>query len=209
MKTGKKRTRKIYWELCFILILLLQSIPTAAQGNNGTIAFDNQYIGPTMTPTTGPVTENFKIRQNVTGSESGTTQKFTFVLEGLNGAPMPKQSSGQKAESVIIGSGTADFGEVTFTTADVGKVYSYTVKEVPGRDTGIIYDRKTHRIQVAITLEDYKLVPTIIVDGSIGNHEMVFTNKTSGESEPEPGMLTIYEIFGEKEMPNTGFPTEK
>lgn len=205
LKPGKKLKPIYYWAICFILFLFFQYIPSAAQGTDRLVPFDNRYIGPTVTP--APVTESFRIRKEVTGTESGTKEPFTFILEGDYGAPMPKLSSGKVAESVIIGSGTADFGEITFTVADVGKVYTYTVREVTGKETAILYDRRVHRIQVAVTVENNQVTPRIIVDGNTGNQEMVFINKTRGESEPGPGPLTIIEIFGEKSMPSTGFPT--
>ncbi len=92
--------------------------------------------------------------------------EFEFTLTGLNGAPMPAQSTvSNDADGKIL------FGDIFF---DKVGVYHYTVEEVRQADgtNGITYDKAKYNITVTVT------------DNGDGTTKAVAVSKKEGADEP-------------------------
>ena len=83
---------------------------------------------------------------------------FTFVLTGLDGAPMPLDSvDGKKGIAVDAGNvgengvATSNFGDIAYTQDDAGKTYTYTIEETAGSVQGVFYSKATYKVTVTIS----------------------------------------------------------
>ncbi len=83
---------------------------------------------------------------------------FTFVLTGLDGAPMPLDSVDGKKEITVDagnvgenGVATNNFGDIAYTQDDAGKTYTYTIEETAGSVQGVFYSKATYKVTVTIT----------------------------------------------------------
>lgn len=107
--------------------------------------------------------------------------KFAFTLTGADGAPMPSGSDGQ-AKTVRNATGNVDFGEVTYTMADAGKTYEYTIAEAATDDSpkGVSVDGGTRVVRVSVTDKGDGTISATATDGdgnSLGTgSKFSFTN---------------------------------
>ena len=83
---------------------------------------------------------------------------FTFVLTGLDGAPMPLDSVDGKKEITVDagnvgenGVATSNFGDIAYTQDDAGKTYTYTIEETAGSVQGVFYSKATYKVTVTIS----------------------------------------------------------
>ena len=107
---------------------------------------------------------NFKALKRYVDT-SGATRlangQFHFTLEraatdDLNQpvatqAPMP---SAEGCNATNTAGGTITFGNITYGTADIGKTYWYTIKEVPGSEPHMVYSNAEYLAKVDVTLEN-------------------------------------------------------
>ena len=106
---------------------------------------------------------NFKALKRYVDT-SGATRladgQFHFTLEpaatdNLNQpvatqAPMP---SAEGCNTTNTAGGEITFGNITYGTADIGKTYWYTIKEVPGNVLNMVYSNAEYLAKVDVTLE--------------------------------------------------------
>ena len=106
--------------------------------------FDNTYIAPITVPIT--------VEKTVTNTGTATigAQDYEFVLK--NTAPgaesEPAKTLTINTDATVVA--TAAF-DLTFTKADIGKVYTYALSETKGSVTDMDYDEKVYAVSVAIT----------------------------------------------------------
>ena len=107
---------------------------------------------------------NFKALKRYVDT-SGATRlangQFHFTLEraatdNLNQtvttqAPMP---SAEGCTTTNTAGGEITFGNITYGTANIGKTYWYTIKEVPGNDLHMAYSNAEYLAKVDVTLEN-------------------------------------------------------
>ena len=107
---------------------------------------------------------NFKALKHYV-DHSGATRlangQFHFTLEraatdNLNQtvttqAPMP---SAEGCNTTNTAGGEITFGNITYGTANIGKTYWYTIKEVPGSDPHMVYSNAEYLAKVDVTLEN-------------------------------------------------------
>ena len=107
---------------------------------------------------------NFKALKRYVDT-SGATRlangQFHFTLEraatdNLNQtvttqAPMP---SAEGCNTTNTAGGEITFGNITYGTANIGKTYWYTIKEVPGNDLHMAYSNAEYLAKVDVTLEN-------------------------------------------------------
>ena len=104
---------------------------------------------------------NLAIEKTFTGRVDDEWTKddiFTFVLTGLDGAPMPLDSvDGEKEITVDAsnvgenGVATSNFGDIAYTQDDDGKTYTYTIEEIAGSVQGVFYSKATYKVTVTIS----------------------------------------------------------
>ena len=107
---------------------------------------------------------NFKALKRYVDT-SGATRladgQFHFTLEpaatdNLNQtvttqAPMP---SDEGCNPTNTAGGEITFGNITYGTADIGKTYWYTIKEVPGSEPNMVYSNAEYLAKVDVTLKN-------------------------------------------------------
>ena len=107
---------------------------------------------------------NFKALKRYVDT-SGATQladgQFHFTLERAAAdnrnqpvttqAPMP---SAEGCTTTNTAGGEITFGNITYGTADIGKTYWYTIKEVPGNEPNMVYSNAEYLAKVDVTLEN-------------------------------------------------------
>ena len=66
-------------------------------------------------------------------------------------APMP---SAEGCKPTNTAGGEITFGNITYGTANIGKTYWYTIKEVPGNEPNMVYSNAEYLAKVDVTLEN-------------------------------------------------------
>ena len=130
----------------------------------------------------------------VTGDEPSEDSEFTFTLtaepdkstlpDGMasDEMPMPEAADGEQSMSITItGSGTSEFGDLTFTQPGT---YVYQIAEVNGGVEGYTYDESVYEVTYVVTevtddngVTTLESTRTITKDGEeIDAAEFTFTN---------------------------------
>ena len=135
------------------------------------------------------ITEDPPVAKKITGDTPPSSSTFTFVLTAANAdSPMPEGSTGMTKEIKITGSGSSEFGEITFTEPGV---YTYTISEKNTGIKGYTYDTTVYTIQYTVTEQDGKLVSQRRITNKSGTEvdSPVFTNKYEATPElPQTGL---------------------
>lgn len=152
-------------------------VQTEIFGNN--FEFINSYDASTTFKLDGS--------KQITGRNFKNGDAFTFNIVGNNGAPSPKNSSGQEVSRVTINpeSGTTagiDFGTITFTQADMKgaiaeknddgstkqytKEFTYTLIETGTDGNGMKYDTAPRTVTVVVTDDNHGKMNAEVKAGS-------------------------------------------
>ena len=135
--------------------------------------------------------------QKVVQGSPSTPATFTFQMKAVTeGAPMPEGSADGVKTVQITGSGSYEFGVMTYTEAGE---WVYEISELNGGVENYTYDTTKYTLTVKVEeVKDgsqVKLVKTETVTG--GNGTIVFTNvykapvPKTGDATPQTGMLTL------------------
>ncbi len=112
-------------------------------------------------------TARFGLTKVLEGRDWRKGDKFTFLLEGVNGAPVPLGDNGAPSTSVVVGpndvvDGAAkiDFGSIVYTQPGQ---YDYRVTEERGSAAGMSYSKNvaTFRVTVRDNTETGELKATV------------------------------------------------
>lgn len=114
-----------------------------------------------------------EVENSLTGDRPSTAESFTFVLEPVDGAPMPEQDM-----ITITGEGRASFPAVTYTEPED---YHYTLREVKGSTQGYIYDETVYNITVQVIMDDEGGLAAVVYISEEGSdlkaEKALFSNK--------------------------------
>ena len=112
-------------------------------------AFTNVYNGPEPDPVFVPVT----ITKTVVGGALAniTPDQFEFIIEEVGG-----ESKKVKTNSAGVYS-----DEIKFDKDDIGKTFTYRVKEVNGGKKGVVYDTAVHEFKVSVSLSGEEIVASV------------------------------------------------
>lgn len=127
------------------------------------------------------------VEKRIAGDEPQASASFTFVLEALDGAPLPEGAKDGKIEATVEGAGSAEFGICRFGTAGV---YTYRCYEKAGDAAGYAYDRTVYTMRVAVreTVDGFVAERTIESQDGRKAGDLVFTNTYSKTAAPSvPG----------------------
>lgn len=147
--------------------------------NNRRVLFENTYRAEDATVATA----DFGLTKVLEGRDWQNGDSFTFLLEGVNGAPVPVGDDGAPSTRVAVSSddvtdGVAkiDFGSIVYTQAGQ---YEYKVTEERGNAGGMSYSNNvaTFRVTVRDNTETGKLEAT--VSRISGDREFVNTYDSS------------------------------
>ncbi len=160
--------------------------------------FTNVYesVEPTPAKLDPPVQKKVNVKHGTAPADS----VFTFaMIPGNADDPMPDNNEARRdaATGALYmdqqGPGSYEFGWMTFTQKNVGKTYVYTVKEVPGNESGYAYDLEIYTLKVKVTEKDGAVVLTVTYVNSDGEavDKPVFTNVYDDRSDtPQKGPST-------------------
>ncbi len=165
-------------------------------------AFTNVYNGPEPDPVFVPVT----ITKTVVGGALAniTPDQFEFIIEEVGG-----ESKKVKTNSAGVYS-----DEIKFDKDDIGKTFTYRVKEVNGGKKGVVYDTAVHEFKVSVSLSGEEIVAGVSKEMFNSNGiDCSFTNVYKPEVTPptEGGILVPVIIEktvvsgGDKEIGPSGF----
>lgn len=101
-------------------------------------------------------------------------ERFTFVLKGKNGAPMPEEAGGSRYTVSRKGKGSVSFGSITFEKSGT---YVYTIYEVEGDDLNWTYDDTEYMLTITVKKDgDTLTAETSIKKDGTRAKKIVFTN---------------------------------
>ena len=150
-----------------------------ASDDNHRVLFKNTYCADEATVATA----DFGLTKVLEGRDWQDGESFTFLLEGINGAPVPIGDDGAPSTKVAVSSDNAtdgvakiDFGSIVYTQAGQ---YEYKVTEEPGNAGGMTYSDNvaTLRVTVRDNTETGKLEAS--VERVFGDREFVNTYDSS------------------------------
>ena len=158
-----KHTRRVMIALALVLSLaagVFAGVQTtlaylSAQAN----VLTNTFVpGVVPDPTDTSVTVQVNKRILASGSETMSPEGFIFELVN--------EQTGDKFQLVSDASGVASI-TLPFTQEDVGKCYTYTLKEVNDGRTHVVYDTSIHTLVIAVVLNQSTdtVVATATMDG--------------------------------------------
>lgn len=107
-----------------------------------------------------------------------TEGEFQFLLEG----------EGQNQTKANDAQGNVRFDEITYTRADAGKTFHYTIREViPGENErkGVTYDETIHKVAVTVTLdpENGDIITSTVYDENAQSITFLNTYGAAGQLE--------------------------
>lgn len=132
--------------------------------------------------------ENADMREfsfTVKPADQASADKLGIKLDGETLTTTPGATVGDDNAShatVSIGAGT----DVTFTQADAGKTYTYTVQENAGSDAGVNYDGTVYTVTIT-TVDDGQggiQVTTTVTDAAGNTQSYVYDNDDTTENQP-------------------------
>ncbi len=148
-----------------------------------TFAITNKYVIPLTT-------DDPPVAKKITGDTPSSPSPFIFVLSAADvSCPMPAGSTGTMKEITIIGSGTSEFGQITFTKPGT---YVYAISERSTGVEGYTYDTTVYTVRYTVTEENGVLSSQRRITEVNGKEadSPVFTNKYTkpGTKLPQTGM---------------------
>lgn len=118
--------------------------------DNRRVLFENTYRAKDATVATA----DFGLTKVLEGRDWQDGDSFTFLLEGINGAPVPMGDDGKPSTRVAVGFDDAtdgmakiDFGSIVYTQAGQ---YEYKVTEEGGRAGGMTYSNNVAILHVTV-----------------------------------------------------------
>ena len=147
-------------------------------------------------------TMGFGVRKNLKGRDWKTDDSFQFELSAPQGAPMPSGATNEngrtkKTVDITYSNRTPSFGVINYKEGDIGKTYTYELKELVGSVSGISYSEVVYTIQVSVESNNgqgIKLIRKYSTDGGESWTEGLPENETfsfTNEWKDEKGSLTI------------------
>ena len=150
----------------------------------------------------------------LSGREFVEGDKWTFQLSGSVGAPMPKDQEGNNVTEVTIDASknvAFAFPAIKYTQDDIGKTYTYTVKE-SGTVPNVTNDKAAKTVTVSVEYDERE--KALVVTNSINENPLVFTNTYEAEittdleatkelqgREVKEGDIWTFEVTAEKGTP--------
>ena len=150
--------------------------------------FIPSYNGYNITNTyIAPVEADPPIVTKIVQGENVPETKFSFIMKGLDGAPMPDGSIGDEKTVFITGEGEVEFGYISFTMPGT---YRYSIQEKNGGTAGWTYDSAEYTLTFTVTAANGKLVvsDTAIERSGKTAEKVQFTNSYT---EPVADTVTI------------------
>lgn len=121
-----------------------------------------------------PINVKLPAITKVVEGKNAPKERFTFVLKGKSGAPMPEDASGSRYTVSRTGKGTISFGNITFEKSGT---YVYTIYEVEGDDLNWTYDDAEYTLTITVKEDgDALTAETRVKKDGNSTRKIVFTN---------------------------------
>ena len=123
------------------------------------------------------------VTKKIAGDKPAKKSTFDFVLESIDGAPLPEGAKDGKFTTSIEGEGTIEFGKIDYTEAGT---YEYRCYEIDKGEDGYTYDKTVYTMRVVVTeaVDGFK-VEQVIVDKNGKEHDsLTFENTYKEPAKP-------------------------
>ena len=192
----------------------------ACSGGKSDIAFTDTYIDTTVY---SPAIIDPPVMKAITGDTPAGAAQFQFVLAADDADyPMPAGSTSGIRIVTITGSGSAEFGNISYTKPGT---YTYTCYELNGGIPGYTYDTTVYTLTVEVTAENDRLSASstygVRGGGAAGGFQFTNTYKASGNpggggggstpqpsGTPTPASTTTTTTTVDEENANTALQTD-
>ena len=130
-------------------------------------------VSPISAYAAGMVGVAIPVSVNRTGDAPSPEETYTFVLQAVDNAPMPEESTLK-----IIGAGKGEFPVINYSTPGI---YCYTVTQQAGSHDRGHYDATVYYVRVSVTNGEYgglEAVVAVHTDAAMTSEkqDMTFTN---------------------------------
>ena len=170
-------------------------ITTALYDANGdktdSALFKNKYLPVNPAKWDPPVEKKVEVKSGTVPADAEYV--FTMIPENKDD-PMPENEECEfdsETGALIMKKntpGSYEFGWMYYGEECIGKTYTYTVKEIPGKDSNFTYDVEIYTMTVKVSVKDRQIVLDVSYADKDGNpiDKMSFTNVYDGEETPPP-----------------------
>ena len=131
----------------------------------------------------GSIQVSLDVELQVTGDMPSTAEPSTFVLQSVDGAPMPDSGT-----ITVVGAGVGSFSPITYTEPET---YYYTLSQRAGDTEGYTYDDTVYDVTVQVTTDDAGVLSasvTVAEEGETGKAgTALFVNRYQSQESESPG----------------------
>ena len=123
------------------------------------------------------------VTKKIAGDKPAKKSTFDFVLESIDGAPLPEGAKDGKLTASIEGEGTIEFGTIAYTKAGT---YEYRCYEIDKGEDGYTYDKTVYTMRVAVTegTKNFKVERAIVDKNGKEHDSLTFVNTYKAPAKP-------------------------
>ena len=123
------------------------------------------------------------VTKKIAGDKPVKKSTFDFVLESIDGAPLPEGAKDGKFTTSIEGEGTIEFGKIDYTKAGT---YEYRCYEIDKGEDGYTYDKTVYTMRVAVTegTKNFKVERAIVDKNGKEHDSLTFVNTYKAPAKP-------------------------
>jgi len=123
------------------------------------------------------------VTKKIAGDKPAKKSTFDFVLESIDGAPLPEGAKDGKFTTSIEGEGTIEFGKIDYTKAGT---YEYRCYEIDKGEDGYTYDKTVYTMRVVVTeaVDGFKVERAIVDKNGKEHDSLTFENTYKEPSKP-------------------------
>ena len=123
------------------------------------------------------------VTKKIEGDKPSKKSTFDFVLESIDGAPLPEGAKDGKLTTSIEGEGSIEFGKIDYTKAGT---YEYRCYEIDKGEDGYTYDKTVYTMRVAVTegTKDFKVERAIVDKNGKEHDSLTFVNTYKAPAKP-------------------------
>lgn len=121
-----------------------------------------------------PIDVNLPAIAKMVEGENAPNERFTFILKGKSGAPMPEGAAGSRYRVSRVGKGLVSLGSITFEQSGI---YVYTIYEMASDDPNWTYDDSEYTLTIKVKKDGEVLTAeTALTKDGKSAKKIVFTN---------------------------------
>jgi pilin isopeptide linkage protein len=123
------------------------------------------------------------VTKKIAGDKPAKKSTFDFVLESIDGAPLPEGAKDGKFTTSIEGEGTIEFGKIDYTKAGT---YEYRCYEIDKGEDGYTYDKTVYTMRVVVTeaVDGFKVEQAIVDKNGKEHDSLTFENTYKEPAKP-------------------------